>query len=245
MNHIPSKYFFYSYQFHRLDLLKKVWESVYICRGSSPSEPKGRYRHEIAYDNNYIYVLGGGTSDSAFDLEIVPAFDLRLNKWISIKTQADPSVKLPGYPAPRKCHSCVQYETPNGIEVIIAGGYFEDQRFFDDIWKLNLRTHQWQLFQTTTFPRALYFHDAATSGNGKMYVFGGISVGEGLENSTRINDIYKIWTTIPKLSEIAWDAVIYYHPDLPNRERTELLELGIPPKFANRAIRGQTIFPDF
>jgi len=129
--------------------------------------------------------------------------------------------------------------------VIIAGGYFEDQKFFDDIWKLNLRTYQWQLFQATSLPRALYFHDAATSGNGKMYIFGGISVGEQPGTSVRINDIYKIWTAIPKLSEICWEALVHYHPDIPKYERHQLLEAGIPSKFADRAIRGQTIYPDF
>lgn len=208
-------------------------------------DPKGRYRHEIAYDDQYIYVFGGGTSDVAYDLETVPAFDIKKSKWITIKTRPDANAKLPGFPQPRKCHSCIQYDTPNGIEVIIAGGYYEDQKFFKDIWKLNLRTYQWQLFQATALPQPLYFHDAATSGNGLMYIFGGIGVSNDLISSARTNDIYKMWTTIPKLSEMCWEALIHYHPQMPKMNRGELLEAGIPPKFAERAVRGQNVLIDF
>lgn len=138
---------------NRLDLVTKVWEIVHICRASNMDDPKGRYRHEIAYDDHYIYVLGGGTSEVAYDLENLPAFDLKKSKWITIKTKPDPDAKF-GYPQPRKCHSCIQYDTPNGIHVIIAGGYIGDDRFFDDVWRLNLRTYQWQYVRFS-----YYYHE--------------------------------------------------------------------------------------
>lgn len=230
---------------HRLDLVTKIWESVYICNPSNSDDPKGRYRHEIAYDDQYIYMFGGGTSEVAYDLENIPAFDIKQSKWLTINTRPDPNAPLPGVPEARKCHSCIQYDTPNGIDVIIAGGYYEDQRFFNDIWKLNLRTHQWQLYQTAKMPQPLYFHDAATNGNGLMYIFGGIAVNRDATTSARTNDIYKMWTAIPKLSEICWDALIHYHPHLPLLNRGQLLEAGIPPKFAERAVRGQSHLIDF
>jgi hypothetical protein len=43
-----------------------VWEPVYICSGKNESEPRGRYRHELAFDGKMIYVLGGGTSADAY-----------------------------------------------------------------------------------------------------------------------------------------------------------------------------------
>ena len=51
---------------HRFDLRTKTWEAVYICAGRDPHEPKGRYRHEIAFDGKRIYILGGGTSVESF-----------------------------------------------------------------------------------------------------------------------------------------------------------------------------------
>lgn len=213
-----------------------------MCQSSNPDDPQGRYRHEIAYDDNHIYVFGGGTSEIAYNLETIPAFDLKQSKWISIKTKPDPKSGI--YPEPRKCHSCIQYDTPDGIDIIIAGGYFEDQKFFKDIWKLNLRTYEWKKYHAT-MPKPLYFHDAATSGNGLMYIFGGISVGNDLMTSSRTNDVYKMWTTIPKLSEICWEAVVHYYPHISKLEKVELFQAGIPPKFAERAALGQRVALDF
>lgn len=256
-------YFFSLLAPYRLDLVTKVWECVCISKESIQEDPKGRYRHEIAYDENFIYVLGGGTSEVAYDLEIIPAFDLKENKWTQIKTKPDPLLPESGYPEPRKCHSCIQYDTENGVEVVIAGGYYDDQRFFSDIWKLNLKTFQWTLFQSTELPYRLYFHDAATSGNGLMYIFGGIKMNtlnsnnsnnnnnndnhsnSNASTSTRTNDIHRMWVTIPKLSEMCWDALLYYNPSIPKLERSQLLQAGIPPRYVDRAVRGQNVVFDF
>lgn len=215
-----------------------------ICREDIREDPKGRYRHEIVTDDKYIYVLGGGNADTAYSLEKIPAFNFELSQWTVLDSKPDPSLTPPGYPKSRKCHSCVQYETDNGIEVVIAGGFFEDLEFFGDIWKLNLSTLQWTLFKSTKLPHPLYFHDAATSGNGLMHVFGGVQV-RSIENhqnaevyeSERTNEVYSMWTTIPKLSEISWQAVLHYNPKLPSYSLNELLEMGIATKFATRITR--------
>jgi hypothetical protein len=60
----------YTCDIHRLNMQTQVWESVYICGGRDQCEPKGRYRHEIAFDGRIIYVLGGGTASEAFNLEV-------------------------------------------------------------------------------------------------------------------------------------------------------------------------------
>lgn len=181
-------------------------------------------------------MLGGGTSAVAYDLETIPAFNLQLNKWQNINTKPDTMAMAPGYPDPRKCHSCIQYVADNGdIEVVIAGGYFEDLKFYNDIWKLNLTTYRWQLFRTACLPFPLYFHDSATSGNGLMYVFGGIEVRE--HTQTRTNEVYKMWVTIPKLSEICWESLLVYYPRLPTFPLDTLRKIGIPKRFANRIDR--------
>lgn len=220
---------------HRLDLFTKKWDCIYVCREDIRQDPKGRYRHEVAHDDNYIYVFGGGTSDTAYPLEEIPAFCLRTSEWQFIKTKPDPTVKAPGYPAARKCHSCIQYATDVGIEVVVAGGYCDDRNYFNDIWKLNLRTFEWRLFTTARFPYPLYFHDAATSGNGLMYVFGGIEVlANNNDDKVRTNEIYKMWMTVPKLSEMCWEAILHYEPQLPSYSKQSLLRKGIPKSFVNR-----------
>lgn len=221
-----------------MNLNTYVWECCYICNEYLRDDPNGRYRHEIAFDDDYVYIFGGGTQNESFDLETVPAYHFDDNKWIFIKTKADPNTqKNGGYPEPRRFHSCIQQEGDDGIEVIIAGGYISQDNYLDDIWKLNLKTHQWQRFAQTKLPYSLFFHDAATTGNGSMYIFGGVT-GQSL---TRTNELHKMWTKIPKLSEIAWEALIFYYPSLLDKDKLDLLKIGVPPKFAARATIGRNL----
>ncbi|XP_017865846.1 PREDICTED: kelch domain-containing protein 10 homolog [Drosophila arizonae] len=232
--------FDYSCDVYRLDLRTKVWENVYICRPEMRDDPEGRYRHEVVYDGKHIFVLGGGTSNSVYDLQRIPAYNLDANRWDYFDTLPDRSSGAwsendKGYPRPRKCFSCVQHQSSNGdIEAFITGGLQGDfSTYFSDIWKLNLRTKQWTIIQTASLPRALYFHSAAHSGNGCMYIFGGIEYNDK-ETLKRRNDLYKMWMTIPKLSEICWDAITYYNDNLDLYDRKTLLSAGIPKSFTER-----------
>lgn len=142
-----------------------------------------------------------------------------------------------GYPEARRYYSCVQHQDENGNEVIIAGGCKQTGQYFDDIWKFNLRTHQWQLLTKTKLPYVLFFHDAAAVGNGLMYIFGGVTSRD--DDFVRTNDLHKVWVQIPKLSEICWDALVYYNPTIADKTREQLLSIGIPRKFAERATYGR------
>lgn len=205
-------------------------------------DPAGRYRHEIAHDDNFIYIFGGGTQTASFDMDVIPAYSFDQNKFISIKTQPDPSItENGGFPEARRFHSCVQQATENGIEVIIAGGFNSPENFFDDIWKFNLRTHQWQLFAQTRLPYKLFFHDAAAAGNGCMYIFGGVNG----NTEVRTNDLHKVWIQIPKLSEICWDALSFYHPKIVDQSAEDLLSVGVPRKFVEKATHGRNVNIEF
>lgn len=116
---------------HRLNLRTRVWECVYICRPDIREDPEGRYRHEVVYDGQYIYVLGGGTSNLVYDLQRIPAFNLITNRWEYFVTLPDRTSQTnltierqnSGYPNPRKCFSCVQHTKSNGeVEAFITGG---------------------------------------------------------------------------------------------------------------------------
>ncbi|CAD7014793.1 unnamed protein product [Ceratitis capitata] len=231
----------YSCDVHRLNLRTRVWECVYICRPEIREDPEGRYRHEVVYDGHYIYVLGGGTSTLVYDLQRIPAFNLKMKRWDYFATLPDRSSQEnatfsgqgAGYPKPRKCFSCVQHTKYNGeVEAFITGGLQGDQVYFSDIWRLNFTTKQWTLIQTAQLPKPLYFHAAAHSQNGCMYIFGGIEY--DIKHSRRCNDLYKMWMTIPKLSEICWEAVLHYTPNLKMTSYTQLLKMGIPLSFAQR-----------
>lgn len=223
--------FDYTCDVYRLNVATKTWECAYACRPDIRDDPPGRYRHEIAFDGERIYIIGGGTSESAFSLSSIPTYHIRRNQWTYTETKPDPNLPRPGVPAARKCHSCVQYQTDHGAEIVVAGGY-DGRLYYKDVWKLNLSTFEWRQMQKTNLPYPIFFHDAAASSAGCMYIFGGIKF--TYNNNVRTNIVYKTWMTIPKLSEICWEALLHYNPVIVNRTKSSLLEAGIPLKFVQR-----------
>ncbi|OXU26255.1 hypothetical protein TSAR_008733 [Trichomalopsis sarcophagae] len=221
----------YTCDIHRFDLKNQVWESVYICAGRDQCEPKGRYRHELAFDGRVIYVLGGGTASEAFGFAEIPAFDTFANKWMTLCTQGDNKEKT--FPAARRCHGLVQYvdERTNSTLVVISGGYNGTQ-VFNDIWRLDLSILQWTCLTMCALPQPTYFHSTTLTPAGQMFTFGGI-VKEDNEVA-RTDEIHSVWLTIPKLSEICWEALNFYHPDLKKKRQEDLLHIGVPLKFIRR-----------
>lgn len=51
---------------------------------------------------------------------------------------------------------------------------------------------------------------------------------------TRTDEIHSVWLTIPKLSEICWEALNFYDPTLKNRSQKDLLSIGVPLKFVQK-----------
>lgn len=237
--------FEYSSDIHCLNLKTNIWEATYICKGKDAMEPKGRYRHEIAFYNSRIIVFGGGTVDQAFGFKKLPAFNLETNEWEILMALPDPNMsgngESTGYPLPRRCHGSVQVpeDENQDPEFIICGGY-DGKDIFSDIWKINLRTLQWTCF-TEELKYPLYFHATSLNPCGQMFIFGGIcqifneDVDVDSDNITyRTNDIYSIWVKVPKLSEMCWDALLFYNPNLSKYPKSKLLKSGIPSDFVNR-----------
>ncbi|XP_053625859.1 kelch domain-containing protein 10 homolog [Plodia interpunctella] len=220
----------YNCDIFRLDLRTMIWESEYIGTGQE-GEPMGRYRHELARIGENLYIIGGGTGDWAYDLMELPVFNLKTKTWTILTPKPDDSTRDILMPLPRKCHSAVQISTPSGEQVFVAGGT-DGQAVFEDIWRLNLSDLQWNLMQKTVLPHPLYFHSSAVTSTGCMYVFGGI---EPRENATSRNNIlYKVWLCIPSLSEICWEALLNFYPNLDKIDRSKLISLGIPLHLVHR-----------
>lgn len=95
-----------------------------------------------------------------------------------------------------------------------------------------MKTYQWTCFSKCSLPRELYFHAAAASPEGRIYVFGGIYSDEG--NTIRTNTIYSTWLCIPKLSEMCWEAVLLYFPHIVHCDHDELLNVGLPRNYVKR-----------
>lgn len=225
--------------------MDKAWICLYKHQDDDiDGVPSGRYRHEVVTDGKYLFVMGGGTLNQVNSLNSIYAFNLSTNKWVLIKTIPDPLVGPRGYPSARKCHTAVQIETPNGVEVAITGGY-DNESDLRDIWMINLEKLQWRKL-AATLPKPLYFHSATVTNSGLMYVFGGIE-GSNANNQTekRTNSLYSIWITIPKLADIAWDAVLHYAPTIPKYKMEQLMEMGIPRQYAERVKQNQLQYDCF
>ncbi|XP_044754039.1 kelch domain-containing protein 10 [Coccinella septempunctata] len=219
----------YTCDIHRLDLHNYEWREVFLSKGQiNNDEPEGRYRHEVAFDGENIFILGGGTAQLVYDFEDLPTFNLEKKCWKTTKTLKDISY---GAPAPRRCHGAAQIDIDGIHQVFITGGH-DGERIFDDLWRLNLKTYQWTYFPKCTLPREVYFHATASTPEGRLYVFGGIYSDE--ENFIRTNSIYSTWLCIPKLSEMCWEAVLLYFPHIVCCDHNELLNVGLPRNFVKR-----------
>ncbi|CAK1581697.1 unnamed protein product [Parnassius mnemosyne] len=207
-----------------------IWEPVFVGTGQE-GEPFGRYRHEIARVGNKLYIIGGGTGEWAFELMEIPMYDLETNTWTFLTPKADDTIKNTLAPLPRKCHSAVQIDTPKGAQVFVVGGS-DGQSMFEDVWRLNISDLQWNLMQKTVLPHPLSFHSSTVTSYGCMYTFGGIEPKE--EATCRNNTMYKVWICIPKLSEICWEALMTFHPNLDQVKRKTLLNIGIPIHLVDR-----------
>lgn len=57
----------YSMDVYRLNLRTRKWEKLTKSDGE---EPRSRYRHEVVVYKDFLVVLGGGTSEIAFDFKV-------------------------------------------------------------------------------------------------------------------------------------------------------------------------------
>ncbi|CAH0555395.1 unnamed protein product [Brassicogethes aeneus] len=218
----------YTCDIHRLYMKTMTWEIVYLCSGKGDYEPEGRYRHEVSFDGKQIYVLGGGTADTAYDLQCIPTFNVEKKCWKKLPTIRDPHK---GVPAPRRCHGTVQINSDPGVQVFVTGGH-DGENVFNDLWRLDLATMQWTCFDFCQLPIRTYFHATAVSPEGRIYVFGGINTIN--DNVVRNNLIYSTWLCIPKLSEMCWEAVLHYSPNIVKSKQEDLIDIGLPRHFIQR-----------
>uniref|UniRef100_A0A3B4YWG6 Kelch domain-containing protein 10 n=1 Tax=Stegastes partitus TaxID=144197 RepID=A0A3B4YWG6_9TELE len=197
--------YLYSTDLHRLDLTTREW--THLKPNNAPSDlPEERYRHELAHDGQRIYILGGGTSWTSYPLDKIHAYNLETNYWEEIVTK--PQEKI-GFPAARR-------------QVFICGGY-NGELILSDLWKINLQTFQWTKLPAL-MPEPAYFHCAAVTPAGCMYVHGGVV---NMSGNRRTGSLYKVWLVVPSLLELTWEKLLKTFPHLSQLSALQLLSLGL------------------
>lgn len=212
--------FEYSMDVHRLSLQDLSWKRV-IC----DAEPTRRYRHELAVYDGRIFVLGGGTAVDSLPLRKLPAFNTAAQQWEFLFTAPDPRH---GFPSRRRCHSCVQHQDA----VFVAGGH-NNVHVLNDVWRLELPTLQWHRL-AASLPNPVYFHSAAVTESGQMFVFGGVTAVDGSE---RCNSLWSMWLTVPSLLELSWLALLHTAPWLSSLPVERLMADGVPRSILERLCR--------
>lgn len=76
-----------------------------------------------------------------------------------------------------------------------------------------------------SLPSPVYFHSAAVSESGQMFVFGGVTAVDG---SSRCNSLWSVWVAVPSLLEMAWLALLHSCPWLVTMPAEPLGQAGVP-----------------
>lgn len=212
--------FEYSMDVHRLCLQDLSWKRV-LC----DSEPTRRYRHELGVYGSLIIVLGGGTALDSLPLRKLPAFNTANQQWEFLFTTPDPRH---GFPSRRRCHSCVQHQD----SVFVVGGH-NNVHVLSDVWRLELPTMQWHRL-AASLPSPVYFHSAAVTESGQMFVFGGVTAVDG---SSRCNSLWSMWLAVPSLLELSWLALLHAAPWLARLPAERLRANGVPRSILDKLCR--------
>uniref|UniRef100_A0AAQ4Q3E5 Kelch domain-containing protein 10 n=1 Tax=Gasterosteus aculeatus aculeatus TaxID=481459 RepID=A0AAQ4Q3E5_GASAC len=202
--------YLYSTDLHRLNLATREWTQL------KPNNALSEVRRQaVSHDGQRIYILGGGTSLMSYSLDQIHAYNLETNYWEESVTQPDGRI---GFPAARRCHSCVQVKD----EVFICGGY-NRELILSDMWKINLQTFQWTKLPAV-MPEPAYFHCAAVTPAGCMYVHGGVV---NMYGNRRSSSLYKVWLVVPSLLELTWEKLLKTFPHLAQLSTLQLLSMGL------------------
>lgn len=107
-------------------------------------------------------------------------------------------------------------------DVFVCGGY-NGEVILGDVWKLNLQTFQWVKLPAA-MPEPVYFHCAAVTPAGCMYVHGGVV---NIHENKRTGSLFKMWLVVPSLLELCWEKLLESFPQLATLSRSQLLHLGL------------------
>lgn len=80
-------------------------------------------------------------------------------------------------------------------------------------------------------PEPAYFHCAAVTPAGCMYIHGGVV---NIHENKRTGSLFKIWLTVPSLLELCWEKLIKAFPHLTSLPTMQLLNLGLTEELIER-----------
>ncbi|XP_057318037.1 kelch domain-containing protein 10 homolog [Microplitis mediator] len=224
---------------YRLHIASNSWECVYdLNELDSDSSPLTKVPKTLICDGKMIYCLVFTESDESLPLCKISGFNLVDSKWYILDTIGDDSAGNSCYPIQRNNFDVTQYKDPDTGDTygILSGGTnYTDA--FSDIWKINLKTLTWTCLGKfgLVLPHPIDFHSTTVTAAGRLVLCGG-DYSFAKQNWRNNPTIYSAWLRVPKLTDICWDAVLHYCPDLPLKSEEEITSYGIPIKFFHSRI---------
>ncbi|XP_060556787.1 kelch domain-containing protein 10-like [Ruditapes philippinarum] len=213
----------YDSNIHKLDLNLLTWEEIPV---NSKYIPQPRYRHEVIYYKGKLLMFGGGAgvNYSAFNLDKIDVFDLDKQTWEKVMTfpseqKLDQGDSKKVFPGCRRCHSCVRFKD----DVYVSSGLSPDG-ILADMWRFHLPSYQWTALKLP-LPKPVYFHSAAVTDDGCMFIFGGVT----RIDDQRTNALQIMWVQIPPLKLLAFNTVVKsLNLEICKQNYQTLIALGIP-----------------
>ncbi|KAH0548764.1 hypothetical protein KQX54_002218 [Cotesia glomerata] len=229
---------FYDLKIYRLNLDTYTWEYVNKLTAILLSYEKKSSSVGVVYNNDKLYLF------MSYNLHYLWVFDLKTNAWdathISLDDKHVHEDKI--FPKSREYYSMLSYVDPdtNDTCLIVSGG--ENLRTYNAdsaIWKFNLTSLKWYfLGKFRDLEHQCYFRRwACVTPRGKL-----VTCDESSDDRRSRNifsrKVYSAWTRVPTLEDICWDAVLYYHPDLPNESKDDIqIKYGIPWNFLQKRLK--------
>ena len=147
----------------KFDLDNKKCEKI-EC--TSSIKPCARTIHVGTSYKDQLLIFGGGKNGrSPVEDQNVYIFNPTRQKWVSLNING-------AKPNARHGHVMINYQD----DLVYVHGGMENEKIFDDMWALNLRSMSWNEIEpkSSTRPKARAAH-GGISVNKNLYIFGGIS----------------------------------------------------------------------
>lgn len=148
---------------HLFDGETGMWHNVQ-CSGELPQP---RYGHSVTLVGNRMFLFGGKGAATLFR----DIFFLDLEEWAWV-----PVSSTSQGPSPRLNHASLLV----GRKMVIHGGWDGGKRCLDDLWVFDTDSFQWMNPRTAGSPPSpRYGHSMQLLNDGRIMLFGGITVKEG------------------------------------------------------------------
>ncbi|KII65773.1 Kelch domain-containing protein 10 [Thelohanellus kitauei] len=137
--------------------------------------PPPDYRVFGTVFQNQYYCFGGIGSYDSKRFEDVKVFDFSTNTWIIKKATS----KVGQYPCER-----IQESFSFSADYGYLTGGLSEYRYLDDIWKIDLRTLEWEKFEEN-LGAGRYYHATSIVDNDLLYSFGGVCQNVDVKNELK------------------------------------------------------------